>query len=113
MNLLRRLWRDDDGGVISVELVLIISILVFGLIPGLVALRNSGIAFMATLGNMSNAIIPSFTFSGYSIHAGNGTTSVTLVQVDGFSFHPTPQNLTAVQTTPIQADANVYVPPAP
>ena len=44
--LLGGLWHDDNGGVISVELVLIISILIFGMIPGLVALRNSGIALM-------------------------------------------------------------------
>lgn len=111
--LLRQLWRDDDGAVISVELVLIISILVFGLIPGLVALRNSGISLMATLGNMANALVPSFTFSGFSILAGSGTSIITLVQVGGVSFTPTPQNLTGAQITPIQASGNVIVPPAP
>jgi Flp pilus assembly pilin Flp len=111
--LLRQLWRDDDGAVVSVELVLIIAILIFGLIPGLVALRNSGISFMATLGNMMNALIPSFTFSGFAIYARdqNGNTT-TFVQVDGVSFTPTPQNLTGAQIPPTPASA-VVVPPAP
>ena len=108
---LARLWNDDDGGVISVELVLIISILIFGMIPGLVALRNSGIALMTTLGNMANALIPSFTFSGFAILAGTPPTP--LIQIGGVSFTPTPQNLTGSQVTPIAVDPNTYVPPAP
>lgn len=110
---LARLWNDDDGGVISVELVLIISILIFGMIPGLVALRNSGIALMTTLGNMANALIPSFTFSGFAILVGEPPNQTTLVQVGGVSFTPTPQNLTGSQVTPISVDPNTYVPPAP
>src|SRR5947209_16507818 len=36
-NSLRQLWADDHGAVISTELVLVIGILIFGIIPGLVA----------------------------------------------------------------------------
>ncbi len=110
--LFRQLWRDDDGGVISVELVLIISILIFGMIPGLVALRNSGIAFMTTLGNLANAIIPSFTFSGFSVQAGIPPNQVTLVQVNGITFTPSPQNLTVDQVAPLSV-GTVVVPPSP
>lgn len=110
----KRLWDDDDGGVVSVELVLIISILIFGLIPGLVALRNSGIAVMTTLGNMANALIPAFTFSGFAILAHDSSNNTyTIVQVNGVSFTPTPQNLTGSQIPPIPADPNLLVPPAP
>ena len=111
--LLRQFWHDDDAAVISVELILIISVLVFGLIPGLVALRNSGIAMMTTLGNMANALIPSFTFSGFTILVGTPPNQTTLVQIGGVSFTPTPQNLTGSQLTPIQAGPGLYVPPAP
>jgi Flp pilus assembly pilin Flp len=110
--LLRRIWHDDDGAVVSVELVLIISILVFGLIPGLVALRNSGISLMATLGNMANALIPSFTFSGFAITAGSGMSMYTVVQVNGVQFNPTPQYLSGLQVAP-QPVNGVVVPPSP
>lgn len=110
--LLGELWADDHGAVISVELVLIISILIFGMIPGLVALRNSGIAFMTTLGNMANAIIPSFTFSGFTVLAGTPPNQTTIVQVNGITFTPSPQNLTGAQLPPEVANA-VVVPPAP
>jgi hypothetical protein len=112
MTRLRQLWNDDQGAVISVELVLIISILVFGLIPGLVALRNSGISVMTNLANLANVLVPSFTFSGFSVMAGTSPSQVTLVQVNGITFTPSPQNLTATQLAPVPANLPP-IPPAP
>ncbi len=106
---LKQLWEDDSAAVISVELVLIITILLFGLIPGLVALRNSGIAVMSSLGNLANALVPSFTFSGFQIVTSGGTV---VGQVNGIEFSPNPGTLTAVQVAPIPL-AGVVVPPAP
>jgi hypothetical protein len=60
---LRRLWADDTAAVISSELVLVLGILVFGLIPGFVALRNSGIAALTNLANIVAVIFPKVTFS--------------------------------------------------
>ena len=108
--LMSRFWEDDSAAVISVELILVITILVFGLIPGLVALRNSGIAVMTTMGNLANALIPSFTFSGFQIVTSGGTV---VGQVNGVSFSPNPGIMTAVQTDPIPLPAIVVVPPAP
>lgn len=108
--LLTRLWEDDSAAVISVELILIVTILVFGLIPGLVALRNSGIAVMTTMGNLANALIPSFTFSGFQIVTSGGTV---VGQVNGVSFSPNPGILTGAQQDPISLPATVVVPPAP
>jgi Flp pilus assembly pilin Flp len=110
--LFRRLWHDDDGAVISVELVLIIGILIFGMIPGYIALRNAGISFMVNVGNLANALIPSFTFSGFTVLAGDAPNQTTIVQVNGISFTPTPVNLTGDQIAPIQANVTL-VPPSP
>ena len=112
---LRRLWDDDGGAVISTELVLIIGILVFGLIPGLVALRNSGIAVMATLGNLARVLIPSFTFSGFQILVGTPPNQTVIGQVGGVTFTPNlGDNLTADQVAPVTINAaQVVIPPAP
>ncbi len=107
--LLIKLWDDDNGAVISVELILIIAILIFGLIPGLVALRNSGIALLATLGNLANSLIPSFTFSGFQILAG----TTVIGQVNGISFSPSVVTLTGAEVPPVVLGGNVVVPPAP
>ena len=41
MQLLQRLWRDDRGAVLSIELILIGSVLILALIVGLAAFRDS------------------------------------------------------------------------
>lgn len=111
-NVLRRLWADDRGAVISTELILVIGILIFGIIPGLVALRNSTIAALGTIGNVLNTIVPSFTFSGFAI--GRQAGGCTIAQVQGYQLDPTTTNrLTASQLTPIPLGTIVVIPPCP
>lgn len=76
--LVRHLWDDDRGAVISVELVLIVAILIFGLIPGLVAFRNSANAALASMSNLISVIIPSFSFSSLTINGSPATVAVVL-----------------------------------
>ena len=51
-SLLRRVWAEDHGSVVTAEITLILAIFVIGLIPGLVALRNATNASMATCANI-------------------------------------------------------------
>jgi hypothetical protein len=101
---LRRLWADDAAAVISSELVLVLGILVFGLIPGLVALRNSGIAALTKLANIVAVIFPKVTFSQVSTGGGN-TGLVVLV-----SYDTTAVQYTGVQVAPTKA---TFAPAAP
>ena len=110
--MLSRLWDDDQGVVISVELILVIGILIFGIIPGLVALRNSVIAAMATIGNVIGTVVPSFTFSGFQVGGQQGGPIVAAVQ--GYQLDPSVTNhLTGSQIAPIVLPPVVVVPPAP
>jgi ABC-type lipoprotein release transport system permease subunit len=112
MNLLRKCWADDTGAVISTELVLVIGILIFGIIPGLVALRNSVIAALGTIGNTLTNLVPSFTYSGFAIgrQSGGGT----IAQVQGYQVDMTTTNLlTASQLAPISLGTIAVIPPAP
>jgi Flp pilus assembly pilin Flp len=112
-NLFARLWDDDQGAVISSELVLVLGILVFGLIPGLVALRNSVNAALATIGNFLGRITPSFTYSGYAILPASGGAS-TIAQVGGLQVdYTTVIQLSARQVAPGTAVSYVVVLPAP
>ena len=111
-NMFRRLWADDRGAVISTELVLIIGIVIFGIIPGLVALRNSVIAALGTIGNTLTDLVPSFTYSGFAI--GRQAGGSTIAQVQGYQIDPnTTQRLTASQLAPIQLGTIAVIPPAP
>lgn len=109
-NLLSRLWNDDQGAIISVEWLLIVSVLIFGLIPGLVALRNGIDASMATIANIIMQILPSFTYSGYTL----GQASNPIASVGGFAFSPSfTQTFTSSQVTPVSLTTVVIVDPAP
>ncbi|HVS38941.1 MAG TPA: hypothetical protein VMS17_25510 [Gemmataceae bacterium] len=81
-SLIAKLWTDDRGAVVSAEVVLVISLTVIGIIPGLVALRNAENASLADIGNALLAVQTSFSFAGFSIVAG-GTTIAT---VGGVSY---------------------------
>lgn len=65
-------WNDDAGAVLSVEYVLLSGVLVTGVVPGLVAARNSINAAYANMGNSVLASIPTPSYSGYSIGGSNG-----------------------------------------
>lgn len=113
-SLLRKLWADDDGAVISVELLLIVSILIFGLIPGFVALRNSINAALTTTGNAIVALVPSFTFSGWLVGAATGGAGLNVAQVSGFQRDNSANSyLTADQVAPTVINSPISISPAP
>lgn len=104
--LLGRCWDDDRAAVLSVELILIIGVLVFGMIPGLVALRNGANAALISAANLFIALSPTFSFS----NTNNGT--VVVIGFNGNSGSNGPL-LTASQLAPIVLPPDVIVPPAP
>lgn len=101
--LLRRAWADDHGAVLSVEMILLLTILVFGMIPGVIALRNGVNAAMVSAANLFIALAPTFSYSN------TGTGTVIVIGVSGTNG-PT---LTASQLPPIVLPETIMVPPAP
>jgi Flp pilus assembly pilin Flp len=109
-NLLRRLWADDRGAVITTELILIIAILIFGVIAGLVALRNASIAAFGNIGDTLVELVPSFTYSGFEVGAFGGGTVIALV--NGYQAGSLVTPLTGLSIPPIPAFFTP-IPPAP
>jgi Flp pilus assembly pilin Flp len=109
-NLFRRLWADDNGAVISTELVLVLSILIFGIIPGLVALRNSIIASLGNIGDTLVELVPSFTYSGFEVGAAGGGTIIALV--NGYEAGTQVTPLTGLSLPPLPLPFTP-IPPAP
>jgi Flp pilus assembly pilin Flp len=62
--MIQRLWNDEGGFIISMELVLIATILVLGLVAGMVSLRDQLNAELADLGQAIGSIDQSFAISG-------------------------------------------------
>ncbi|WP_254512714.1 Flp family type IVb pilin [Anatilimnocola floriformis] len=75
-NLVRKLWKDEGGFVVSVELILIVTILVIGLVSGWTMLRDAVLAELADTANAIGATDQSFEVSGVTYGAaGSGASS--------------------------------------
>ena len=66
MRVIRRLWADDGGALIAVEWVFVATILVLGIITGLIAVRQAVIAELNDFANAVLSLNQSFSFSGQS-----------------------------------------------
>ena len=89
-SLLSKMWADDRGVVVAPEIILIVTLVVIGIIPGLIALRNSEDAALATLGNELLSIQTGFSFEPFTITCTGGATIATVnggfLSVTGATF---------------------------
>jgi Flp pilus assembly pilin Flp len=65
-HLLRRLWDDDSGALLATEWIIIATILVLGIITGLVATRAAVLAELIDFANALVSLNQSFSLSGQS-----------------------------------------------
>jgi Flp pilus assembly pilin Flp len=70
------LLRDDRGFVVSSELVLIATIVVIGLITGLVTVRDQVIQELADVADAISEIDQSYSWSGVTAHAASTAGSI-------------------------------------
>ncbi|HVS40498.1 MAG TPA: hypothetical protein VMS17_33380 [Gemmataceae bacterium] len=112
--LLCKLWSDDTGAVVSSELILVIALVVIGVIPGLVSLRNGENASLGDIANALLAVNLNFSFSGFAIGTQHFSPTFLVIhnnfaQVGGVSFSGT--NSTFFASAEGNANFNVAVPP--
>jgi Flp pilus assembly pilin Flp len=63
--LLSRLWSDDAGAVLAVEWTMLTGVLVAGLVPGFIAVRNALNATLYQTAAMVQSFAPAATVSGW------------------------------------------------
>jgi hypothetical protein len=68
MSTLKRLWNEEDGFVVSAELVLIGTILVIGMIVGLASLRDQVVQELGDVAAAISQIVQSYSYSGITGH---------------------------------------------
>ena len=68
--MMKQLWNDEAGFIVSAELVLVATILVIGMITGLTSVRDAVITELADVGGAIGAINQSYNFGGASAHCG-------------------------------------------
>jgi hypothetical protein len=80
---MKRLWIDEDGAVLSVELILITVLLVFGVGVGLTVLRDATAAKLAGVADAIANLNTAYTFAGITYispvdQAGGSSTATTV-----------------------------------
>lgn len=68
--MLKNLWNDEAGVILSAELVLISTILVLGMIVGLVELQCSIVAELSDLSSAFGNLNQSYNISGFTSSKG-------------------------------------------
>ena len=71
--MLKSFWNDQSGVILSAELVLIGTILVLGMIVGLVELQCSIVAELSDLSSAFGNLDQSYQVSGFASHKSSGS----------------------------------------
>ena len=87
MKLVQRLWNDEAGFIVSAELVLIATVLVIGMLVGLVTIRDQVVQELGDVADAFSEIDQSYSYSGVTGHASS--TSGTIFN-DQHDFCETP-----------------------
>lgn len=67
--MLKQLWNDESGAIISVELVLVVTILGLGMIVGLHTVRNAVVAELGDVAASVGSVNQSYSYAGAQGHS--------------------------------------------
>jgi Flp pilus assembly pilin Flp len=59
-----RFWSDDDGAILAIEWLFLVTIIVIGLITGYVGVRDAVVAELTEMGNAVLALSQGYMFDG-------------------------------------------------
>lgn len=102
--LVRRLWRDEAGFVISAELVLIATILVIGMIVGLSTIRDQVVQELGDVAAAFSNLDQSFSISAITSMSASTNGSVFADAVDFGDSISTADSFMTINLTPAQGD---------
>ena len=66
--MLRNLWKDEVGAILSAELVFIMTLLVIGLVVGLHQLQYSVVSELGDVAKAIGSLNQSYGYTGFSHH---------------------------------------------
>lgn len=105
-NVISRLWKDDGGALIATEWVFVATILVIGVIVGLVSVRNAVNSELQEFANAITGLCQNFSFAGQSNCCTGAWTCGGSAEGDQpsssqiFSINNAPQNI--IESSPCQ-----------
>lgn len=68
MKVLSRLWKEEDGAIVSSEIVVVTVLLVLGMIVGLQSVREAVVTELADFAAAIGSINQSYSFAGITGH---------------------------------------------
>jgi hypothetical protein len=71
MKLVKRLWNDEAGFIVSAELILIATIVVIGLLVGLAAVRDGIVSELSDVAGALQDVNQSYSIDGVVGHNAN------------------------------------------
>lgn len=71
MNVMNRLWTEEAGFIISTELMIIATVLVLGILVGLVAIREQLVQELADVAEAISEFNQSFTYAAVIGHSSS------------------------------------------
>ena len=73
--MLKKLWNDEVGAVVSAELVMVATILGIGMIVGLTSVRNAVVTELADVAQAVANLNQSYSYGGVTGHAAGSVGS--------------------------------------
>ena len=70
-NISKKLWNDKAGFVVSIELILIATIAVIGLVAGMTAVRDGVVSELSDVAGSVQDLNQSYSFNGVTGHSGS------------------------------------------
>ena len=70
MMLVKKLWNDEAGFVFSVELMLVATIAVIGLLAGLTAVRDAAVSELSDVAGAIQEVNQNYEYYGVTGHSG-------------------------------------------
>ena len=67
--MIKRLWNDEAGAILSAEVVLVATILVIGVVTGLTSVRDAVVTELADVGQAIANVDQSYTVHGSLAHS--------------------------------------------
>jgi Flp pilus assembly pilin Flp len=98
-----KLWKDDAGALIAAEYFFVATILVIGIVVGLVNVRDAVVGELTELANAYMALSQAYNFSGVTNDCANaftdGSETVDAVNHTDFSTQESPTDTGDVQAS--------------
>ncbi len=76
MKVLSRLWKEEDGAIVSSEIVVVTVLLVLGMIVGLQSVREAVVTELADFAAAIGSINQSYSFAGINGHHSSTAGSI-------------------------------------